>query len=96
MLDLIEFEPMGIYVMDRAFVDFSRLYTIHQQHAYFITRAKTNMKFKRIYSTKTNKDDGVMADQTIELVNFYVAKDYPENFAESNFMMQKPARNSSF
>lgn len=77
VLDLIEFEPLGIYIMDRAFIDFSRLYSIDQQLAFFITRAKTNMKFKRVYSAKVNKSDGVMVDQTIQLVNFYVAKEYP-------------------
>lgn len=67
VLDLIEFEPLGIYIMDRAFIDFSRLNSIHQQLAFFITRAKTNMKFKRVYSAKVNKDDGVMVDQTIPI-----------------------------
>jgi hypothetical protein len=85
VLDLIEFEPMGIYIMDRAFIDFSRLYTIHEQLAYFITRAKTNMKFKRIYSAKTNKADGVMVDQTIKLINFYAVKEYPEKMRRIKF-----------
>jgi hypothetical protein len=85
VLDLIEFEPLGIYIMDRAFVDFSRLYAIHEQFAYFITRAKTNMKFQRVYSAKTNKAEGVMADQTIKLVNFYVAKEYPGKFRRIKF-----------
>jgi hypothetical protein len=85
VLDLIEFEPFGIYVMDRAFIDFSRLYAIHEQFAYFITRAKTNMKFKRVYSGKTNKADGVMVDQTIRLVNFYAAKEYPEKLRRIKF-----------
>jgi hypothetical protein len=85
VLDLIEFEPLGIYIMDRAFVDFSRLYAIHEQFAYFITRAKTNMKFQRVYSAKTNKAEGVMVDQTIKLVNFYVAKEYPDKFRRIKF-----------
>ena len=85
VLDLIEFEPFGIYVMDRAFIDFSRLYAIHEQFAYFITRAKTNMKFKGVYSGKTNKADGVMVDQTIRLVNFYAAKEYPEKLRRIKF-----------
>lgn len=64
--------------MDRAFIDFSRLYTIHQHLAYFITRAKTNTKCKRVYSAKVNKATGVMVDQAVRLVNFYLAKQYPE------------------
>lgn len=78
VLDLIEYEPLGIYVMDRAFIDFSRLYTIHQHFAYFITRAKTNTKYKRVYSAKVDKATGVMVDQRVRLVNFYAAKQYPE------------------
>jgi hypothetical protein len=85
VLDLIEFEPLGIYVMDRAFIDFSRLYSIHQHFAYFITRAKTNMKFKRVYSAQSDKASGVMADQTVKLVNFYAAKEYPEKFRRIKF-----------
>jgi hypothetical protein len=85
VLDLIEFEPLGIYVMDRAFIDFSRLYSIHEHFAYFITRAKTNMKFKRVYSAQSDKMNGVMADQTVKLVNFYVTKEYPEKFRRIKF-----------
>lgn len=96
VLDLIEFEPFGIYVMDRAFIDFSRLYAIHQQFAYFITRAKTNMKFKRVYSSRTNKTDGVMVDQTIRLVNFYAAKEYPEKFRRIKFYDAETGRQFIF
>lgn len=95
-LDLLEFEPKGIYIMDRAFVDFSRLYTIHKQFAFFITRAKTNMKFKRIYSAKTKKTDGVLADQTIRLVNFYVTKDYPEKFRRIKFYDEETGKKFIF
>ena len=59
-LDLVEFEPFGIYIMDRGFIDFSRLYSIHVQLAYFVTRAKTNLHFRRIYSAKANKEEGVV------------------------------------
>ena len=78
VLDAIEFEPNGFYVMDRGFVDYERLFSIHEQQAYFITRAKTNMKCRRIYSAKTDKTTGVLYDQTIQLVNFYVVKQYPQ------------------
>lgn len=79
-LDLVEFEPFGIYIMDRGFIDFSRLFSIHIQLAYFVTRAKTNFKFRRIYSAKANKEEGVLVDQTIKLVNYYASKQYPEKF----------------
>ena len=78
VLDLITFEPKGFYIMDRGFVDYLRLFTINTQEAYFITRAKTNMKCKRIYSAKVDKTSGVLYDQTIKLVNYYAAKEYPD------------------
>lgn len=78
VLDNIEFEVNGFYVMDRGFVDYARLYHIHKQFAYFITRAKTNMKCRRIYSAKVDKTTGVIYDQTIKLVNSYAVKLYPE------------------
>jgi hypothetical protein len=78
VLDTIEFEPNGFYVMDRGFVDYERLYAIHKQQAYFITRAKTNMKCRRIYSAKVDKTTGVLYDQTTQLVNFYASKEYLE------------------
>lgn len=78
VLDIIEFEQGGFYVMDRGFVDYSRLHNIHQQQAYFITRAKTNMKCRRIYSAKVDKTTGILYDQTIQLVNFYAVQQYAE------------------
>ena len=78
VLDSIEFEQGGFYVMDRGFVDYSRLHNIHKQQAYFITRAKTNMKCRRMYSAKVDKTKGVLYDQTIQLVNFYAVQQYAD------------------
>lgn len=78
VLDIIEFELNGIYVMDRGFVDYQRLYSIHLKLAYFITRAKTNMKCRRIYSRKVDRKTGVIFDQTIMMVNPIAIKQYPE------------------
>ena len=78
VLDIIEFEQGGFYVMDRGFVDYSRLNSIHKQQAYFITRAKTNMKCRRMYSAKVDKTTGVLYDQTIQLVNFYAVQQYAD------------------
>jgi len=78
VLDIIEFEVNGYYIMDKGFIDFKRLYAIHLQKAYFITRAKINMKCRRIYSAKVDKTQGVLYDQTIKLVNYYALKEYPE------------------
>lgn len=78
VLDKIFFEPNGFYVMDRGFVDYKRLFMINTNEAYFITRAKNNMKCQRIYSAKVDKTTGVLYDQTIKLVNYYATKEYPE------------------
>lgn len=85
VLDRIVYEPGGFYIMDRAFVDWDRLYNIHKNKAYFVTRAKTNMRFKRVSSTKVDKSSGVKCDQTISLVNYYADKDYPEHFRRIKF-----------
>jgi transposase len=77
-LDNLIYEPGAFYVMDKGYVDFDRLYLIHQAEAFFVTRAKDNMNYRRIYSAQVNKKKGVKCDQTIMLNNFYSKKDYPE------------------
>ena len=77
-LDKLIYEIGAFYVADKGYVDFERLYTIHQAQAFFVTRAKDNMSYRRIYSTKSNRAKGVMCDQTIMLNGFYSVKDYPE------------------
>jgi len=59
VLDILTYEIGSFYVMDKAYIDFKRLYIIHQQEAFFITRAKQNMRFKRTYSMKADKAKGV-------------------------------------
>ena len=78
LLDILKYEPNGFYILDRGFVDYKRLYNIDQQKAWFVTRAKTTMKCRRIYSVKVDKAKGVLYDQTIMLVNFYASKNYPD------------------
>jgi Domain of unknown function (DUF4372)/Transposase DDE domain len=80
VLDEIEFEAGGFYIMDRGFIDYERLYSIHVQKAYFVTRAKTNMKCKRMYSASVDKSTGVRYDQTIKLENVKSLHEYPEKF----------------
>lgn len=77
-LDLITYETGAFYIMDRGYIDFARLYVIDQANGWFVTRAKTNMNFRRLYSKKVNKSTGVICDQTIRLNNFYAQKDYPK------------------
>jgi hypothetical protein len=76
-MDELFWEPGSIYVMDRGYVDFSRLYRIQQDSAFFVTRAKKNFRFQRLYSHRVNKPTGLRCDQTISLCGFYAQKDYP-------------------
>jgi len=78
IMDELFWEPGSIYVMDRGYVDFSRLFRIHQDSAFFVTRAKTNLRFQRLYSHPVDKTTGLRCDQTISLGGFYAQKDYPE------------------
>ncbi len=78
-LDLITPEAGAIYVMDRGYLDFRRLHTLHAASAFFVTRAKRNMNYHRGYSRAPDKEAGVIADQTIALDGFYAHKDYPQH-----------------
>jgi len=84
-LDYIQFEANSFYIMDRGYVDYKRLYHIHQCEAFFITRAKDNMSYRRLYSHPKDVNSGVLYDQTIVLVNYYSLKDYPEKMRRIKF-----------
>jgi hypothetical protein len=77
-LDVIHFEANSFYIMDRGYVDYKRLYKIHLCGAFFVTRAKDNMNYRRVYSNPKDKTKGIIYDQIILLNNYYAAKDYPE------------------
>ncbi len=76
-LDMILPEAGAIYVMDRGYVDFARLYRLHQAGAFFVTRAKSNLNAHRVYSSATDRTIGVIADQKITLDGHYTRQDYP-------------------
>jgi len=85
-LDLITPEAGAIYVMDRGYVDFRRLYVIHQAGAFFVTRTKINMKYHRVYSHLVpDKTAGVSSDQSIALDGFYSKQDYPQHLRRVSF-----------
>jgi hypothetical protein len=84
-LDLIVPEAGAIYVMDRGYVDFRRLFVIHQAGAFFVTRAKSNMNYHRVYSHKVDKTTGIGSDQSIALDGFYAKKDYPQHLRRIRF-----------
>ena len=77
LLDTVALEPGAIYIMDRGYLDFARLHRIHHERAFFITRAKSNLRFRRLYSHPVDKSTGVQCDQTIALQGFYVPKRLP-------------------
>ncbi len=85
VLDILPIEAGAFYVMDRGYLDFARLYKLHQTGAFFVTRAKRGMNARRVYSTKTDRTTGVMCDQSIALNGFYVSKDYPEHLRRIRF-----------
>ena len=77
ILDDLILEAGAIYLMDRGYLDFARLYAISQTPAFFVTRTKSNFDFKRLYSQPIDKSTGVQCDQIIVLGGFYTQKDYP-------------------
>ncbi len=78
VFDDLFIEAGAIYIMDRGYLDFARLYRIQQASAFFVTRAKSNFKFKLLYSNSVDKTTGVQCDQIIALSGFYARKDYPD------------------
>ena len=85
VLDILPIEAGAFYIMDRGYLDYARLYTLHQAGAFFVTRAKRNINAHRVYSTKTDRTSGVICDQAIALNGYYVAKDYPEQLRRIRF-----------
>jgi Domain of unknown function (DUF4372)/Transposase DDE domain len=85
VLDLIGFEPGSFYVMDRGFVDFARLYTLHQASAFFVIRANANLQYRRLYSHPIDKTTGLRCDQTITLTNPRSALRYPVTLRRVKF-----------
>src|ERR1700689_2510417 len=84
-LDLLLPEAGAIYVMDRGYVDFVRLYVLHQAGAFFVTRAKSNLDAHRVYSAPTDRAAGIIADQTIALDGYATRKDYPVHLRRVRF-----------
>ena len=85
VLDILLLEAGAFYVMDRGYLDYARLYKMHQAGAFFVTRAKRGMDARRVYSASTDRAAGVICDQSIALNGFYATKDYPEQFRRIRF-----------
>ena len=84
-LDLLLPEAGAIYVMDRGYVDFERLFALHQAGAFFVTRAKSNMDAKRVYSAPSDRAVGIICDQTIALAGIQTRRHYPEHLRRVRF-----------
>jgi hypothetical protein len=85
VLDVLVLEAGAIYVMDRGYLDFSRLYVMHQAQAFFVTRAKSNTQMRRIYSAAADRSTGIICDQTVVLTGIKSSKDYPEYLRRIRF-----------
>jgi transposase len=84
-LDLLLPEAGSIYVMDRGYLDFTRLYALRQAGAFFVTRAKSNLDAHRVYSATTDRAAGIIADQTIALDGYATSKQYPVHLRRVRF-----------
>ena len=86
MLDELPVTKDAIYTMDKAYTDFRRLYSLHKQDAFFVIRAKNNLRFKRLYSAPKDQAAGVRADQMIVLVTPKSKRDYPEKLRRISYV----------
>jgi len=96
ILDELIPEPGSFYIMDRAYVDFYRLYTLPQCLAFFVIRAKSNFQFHRMYSHPVDKSTGLKCDQTIVLTGINSAKEYPQRLRRVRYFDQETELDLSF
>ena len=85
ILDQMVFEAGSFYVMDRGYIDFARLYVLHQAQSFFVTRAKSNLQYRRVYSHQVDKTTGLRCDQTIMLSGARPSQDYPIHLRRVKF-----------
>ncbi len=85
ILDELIQEPGSFYIIDRAYLDFVRLYSLQQSFSFFVIRSKKNLQFRRLYSHPIDKSTGVKCDQTIVLAGFYSSKHYPDKLRRVKF-----------
>ena len=79
VLDVLAFEVDAFYIMDKGYLDWGRLFRMVEPKAHFVTRAKDNLAFVRVYSHPVDRATGLVCDQTIRLKNHYASKDYPRH-----------------
>jgi hypothetical protein len=93
--DLIP-EPGSFYIVDRGYLDFARLFLFHQSQAFFVIRAKANIKCRRLYSRRVDKTTGLRCDQTIKLTVYQSARDYPETLRLVRFFDSENKKRLTF
>jgi len=96
ILDLVPYETGIFSIVDKAYIDFKRLYKLHLKGSFFVTRAKDNMRFKRVYSRVVDKTTGVLYDQIGRLETDYSRKDYPEKLRRIKYYDQNRDRTFIF
>ena len=96
ILDQLVPEAGAIYVMDRGYLDFERLYQLHQCSSFFIVRAKANTGLRRIYSMPIDKSVGIRCDQVVVPIVFYSKKAYPEKLRRVKFFDAEQERRLTF
>jgi len=96
ILDVLLMEPGAIYIMDRGYLDFERLYNVDQAAAFFIIRSKANTRMRRLYSQPVDKSCGLRCDQIVVPSGFYPAKNYPGKLRRIKFFDQDQKRHLVF
>jgi hypothetical protein len=95
-LDWIAFEPGGFYIMDRGYMDYQRLFRIHQHSAFFVTRARDNHRTQLVKTRKTSRSTGVLSDQDVKLIVYYSSQKYPENLRRIKYYDKESQRTFTF
>jgi hypothetical protein len=96
VLDMLAIEAGAFYVMDRGYLDFSRLFALHQAGAFFVTRAKRGMDSRRVYSMPKEQNTGIICDQRIAMNGFYISQYYPEQLRRIRFKDPKTGKTLVF
>jgi hypothetical protein len=96
VLDLLLPEPGAFYIMDRGYIDFDRLYQLHEAKSFFVTRAKSNLKAQRRYSHPIDRSTGLICDQTIVLTGFYSKQDFDTPLRRVRFKDPATGKNLVF
>jgi len=92
VLDILPIERGSIYVMDRGYIDYKRLFALHQAGAFFVTRAKQTMDARRVYSSPSDRAGGIICDQRVRLNGYYAQKHYPEHLRRIRYRDPETAK----